>query len=1039
MKSMRDFTLKLISPDKDSNPAVTWVLNGEITEAEIKRFLAAFKEQGIFEVFIQAGYGITHDYLSDEFFSVIKLAVVEAKRLKMRVWICDEYNSPSGSAGGKLLREGNWAKSKVISQKKLEVKENETVSVTVEKFVVAHFKDVNGVKDVSDVVAIERAENGEKITFENKGKSGELFVIYRHIQDEISEASKWCKYATYESGSLDVFNEDATDKFIEYTYEKYKKAVGGEFGKTVRGIFNSKPSFSVFEDTSKGFLPWSERFADLFKIKNCYDILPKLYHLFENEKTEEELKVKRDYKDTLGELFRANYLKRVSDWAKKNNLEFASYLPNEEFLTAHAEQFGGFLEAQRFLTVPTIDSSYLGEELNSERFFIAPVMLDSAAHWLKKSKTLCKAYMGKNWNLSLKDMKRVANRLLMSGVTTLMLSNAYYSLDGMKKELKQNSKPSHGPNNLLFSNYGLLSEYISHLCAIVANSEKSASVLVLYPETTAKITGEAKYVENYSPFIKKINESSLRFNEDATVAAVINALITEKVSFEIAFEELFKNSRTDNGKIYFKLNGEETAPYDTVIIPSAKYLRKTTADILTRFIKEGGRTVLVNGVPDFDIDGLEKINCFTNTEEFLKSCDNVKNNDEKTTEYFEISRKIRGISTNEVSLEERGKLASVFSKAFKTLMHEEPIEISASENVFAFRRKMNKVSVFLIANDSENDEKIKISLRSSSKAIIYDIDKSAVVGEFNKNTELTLCAYEGIAVFAGDIELVSDLQKGLEAAKKLKTGKIIEEIKKVSFEATLGNMLPLKYELYLNTSELRGRHLKSVFETLKTASKDKFKNQTELKTGNGYAVKAVFNVINKPKKLELAVEDIYKQRFILNGEILDIGRYENIYDSHNVVFDITKKISEGTNVLVCVGETPDYPMPYTVPFAMLKGSFSLDENEALTAPVKENVFNFTEIGYPYYSGMALYEFDCKLENKNAVLELETNDYAAVFINSSFAGERAWPPYRFDISKNIKKGENKIKIYVVPTMANLFDKNGENGIKRAFLLEKDFSK
>jgi len=49
-------------------------------------------------------YGFPADYLSEEMFEAIGWAVDEAKKHGMRFWIYDEYNWPSGAAGGYLIR-----------------------------------------------------------------------------------------------------------------------------------------------------------------------------------------------------------------------------------------------------------------------------------------------------------------------------------------------------------------------------------------------------------------------------------------------------------------------------------------------------------------------------------------------------------------------------------------------------------------------------------------------------------------------------------------------------------------------------------------------------------------------------------------------------------------------------------------------------------------------------------------------------------------------------------------------------------------------
>ncbi|MBQ2945312.1 MAG: hypothetical protein IJD95_01950 [Clostridia bacterium] len=1051
MKEIREFASKLITPPKEGNPVVMWFWNGEVTEADIHEFLVSFKEQGIYEFFIHPMYDIGVEYLSPRFFELIKYAVAEAKRLKMRYWIYDEYNWPSGIAGGKVLKEGNWAKSKVLSRITADIKSGEEYSAEVEKFVAAHFRSNGETVDISSEMRFERTEKGERVFYKNNRGDGEIFVTYRHVQTKVGSNDMWSRWACYEGGYVDAFNPKAIDKFIEYTYEEYKKAIGHEFGKTVRGIFNDEPAFTDFDDTSKGLIPWSEELADQFKIRNCYDIVSKIYLLFENNETEEELKLKRDYRDTIGELFRKNYIERVSDWAKKNKLEFTAHLLGEEFLTAHTEQFGSFLEAQRLLTVPAIDSVFSGEFIDYERFNVSAAMMDSTAHWLGKQKTLCETYTGSGWKITLGEMKRIANRLMMQGVTTLQYMGAYHCIDGMKKYLLQCYPPSHGPNNILFENYGLLAEYVSRMSAIVSSSVKKASTLVLYPTTTAAMKSRANYIHTWEYSIKNFSEETTYHQMDGAVAAVINSLIMQKVSFEIAFEELFEKCSVEKGKIWFELPSGKAGPYDTVIIPAVKYLRGKTAKIIDEFVRDGGKTVLVNDLPICEVDNFEAITCFggAETEKFLSCCNEIKKNyGEKRTEYFELAKNVRAIATSEVTLEDRKQVTEALSKALVTLMHEEPAIVRGGDDIMCFTRTVEGINVYLIGNDSKEKQPVKIALTNEKKALIFDIDKGAVTGEFNRNAEFELEGYEAVAVFAGDIERVSALLKALESEKKAVGERVCEEITDMTFKATLGNTLRLSYDICTaDISEtLVGKELYEAVTSLSPSEffreKEKCKDPnmalcfvSEIAPDKRYIAKSVFSVINKPKKLELICENVYGQKFILNGVVLKGGKHEKVYDRKNRVFDITSAVSEGNNTLVVVGKTPDYDMPYIVPFAAVRGNFSLDENNAIVTPITDKVFDFTLSGYPHYSGRAVYEFKRRFDGTDKILELETRDYAAVFVNNNFVDERAWPPYRYDLSHYLKKGENTVRIYVTPTMSNLFGETVESGIKKAIILDK----
>jgi hypothetical protein len=72
------------------------------------------------------------------------------------------------------------------------------------------------------------------------------------------------------------------------------------------------------------------------------------------------------------------------------------------------------------------------------------------------------------------------------------------------------------------------------------------------------------------------------------------------------------------------------------------------------------------------------------------------------------------------------------------------------------------------------------------------------------------------------------------------------------------------------------------------------------------------------------------------------------------------------------------------------------------------------------SGTAAYEaeYGCQKEKSYAILELdEVWEIAEVFVNGVSAGVKICGPYRFDISKILKRGKNKIRIEVTNTLGN----------------------
>ena len=94
------------TPDAEYEPVVMWFWGDMPTEDGITFQMEQFRSQNIINFFVHPA-GCDIEYLSDRYMELIQHVVKEAKRLGMYYWIYDEYDYPSGIAGGKLIQVQN--------------------------------------------------------------------------------------------------------------------------------------------------------------------------------------------------------------------------------------------------------------------------------------------------------------------------------------------------------------------------------------------------------------------------------------------------------------------------------------------------------------------------------------------------------------------------------------------------------------------------------------------------------------------------------------------------------------------------------------------------------------------------------------------------------------------------------------------------------------------------------------------------------------------------------------------------------------------
>ena len=77
-------------------------ITGKPNTEKIHSYLKDLKENGIDEFLLYPRSGCEIEYLSNEWFDTVEKFVNSALILNMKMWLYDDFNWPSGDAGGKV-------------------------------------------------------------------------------------------------------------------------------------------------------------------------------------------------------------------------------------------------------------------------------------------------------------------------------------------------------------------------------------------------------------------------------------------------------------------------------------------------------------------------------------------------------------------------------------------------------------------------------------------------------------------------------------------------------------------------------------------------------------------------------------------------------------------------------------------------------------------------------------------------------------------------------------------------------------------------
>ncbi|MBR2692881.1 MAG: hypothetical protein IKE69_01580, partial [Thermoguttaceae bacterium] len=193
--------------------------NDKTDTESIRTVYDELASQGVKQTFFYPTFGLASEYLSEEFFREFERSLAEAKRRGMKLWLYDEYSWPSGFAGGKLIEALPTAAASSLA--------------------------FSGLAVDTDTALPENA-----------------LAVYRR-EDRLA-GGVYC----------DMMQKGVTEKFIELTHEGYLKHSGGEFGKTIPGIFTDEMTLCRC-----GPFPWTDDLPEWFEKKfgySIFEVLPLL-------------------------------------------------------------------------------------------------------------------------------------------------------------------------------------------------------------------------------------------------------------------------------------------------------------------------------------------------------------------------------------------------------------------------------------------------------------------------------------------------------------------------------------------------------------------------------------------------------------------------------------------------------------------------------------------------------------------------------------------------------------------------------------------
>jgi hypothetical protein len=348
-----------------------WFWNGNITKKEIKNQIELINGVGINELMIHARSGLEQEYLSEEWFELVGFALEELKKNDMKVWIYDEFDWPSGTAGGKVLEENPNLIAKNLKMEKVNetyfnLKKNENFNVGKIVSVIIYEKDSK--KNVKNDYCSEAS-----CFFGSLYLNNSIYLFYQdfgHFKTEYKE-----EYY------VDLLDSETTKIFIGLTHEEYYQRFKDYFQNTIVGFFTDEPGFysNIYGEYDIGSIPWTDDFEHYFYELKGYDIKDYLYFIWKEGNSNISRKVRKDYFEVRNSLYSENYFETIRNWTREHNVLFSGHFLIEEDLSQIVLFEGDFFTPIKYFDVPGTDDI---NKFNKSK--ITPLLASSAEFLYEK-------------------------------------------------------------------------------------------------------------------------------------------------------------------------------------------------------------------------------------------------------------------------------------------------------------------------------------------------------------------------------------------------------------------------------------------------------------------------------------------------------------------------------------------------------------------------------------------------------------------------------------------------------------------------------
>ena len=455
-------------PPQVCSQAPFWFWNGPLDPNTMRQQVRMMADKGVRAALPHPRFGMDRrQYLEEPFWKALDATLDETRKAGSTIWLYDEYNWPSGGAGGRVTdghpefypRGLDYAFRECEGPRDVTIRRPEPSEKTMEQFeriVAAFVGPADGSMPREPWGQI--GPSGESVTGPVPHGKHRVLVFFQCLGRNPSPLDDGS------NSFIDYLRPEPTRRFIELTHEQYAQRYGALFGRQIPAIFYDEPS-----TMAPAPFPWTFGFDEVFRARRGFDLLAKLPALLDDAFPDAGA-IRAAYWQTVAERYNECFFDQVARWCRAHHLSLTGHCYEENIaFYANAPQL---MEHLRRVDWPGFDA--LGTRARPAAVKI-PV---SVGHLEDRDEIICEALgLAGGWNCTLDMLRGGYNQLACLGATTFIPHAFFQTVENPRVECP----PSFFWQNPYWKYYGRLTALTDRLSLFNRIGRHVTPVLVYYP------------------------------------------------------------------------------------------------------------------------------------------------------------------------------------------------------------------------------------------------------------------------------------------------------------------------------------------------------------------------------------------------------------------------------------------------------------------------------------------------------------------------------------------------------------------------------